>query len=107
MFVWDMDSRMCVHRFYDDGCVDGASIAMSPNNQYLACGSSSGVVNIYDTASVSDKAPRPVAALDRLVTSVDSLAFNSSSEILATASTFKAKALKLVNIINFLLCFKL
>lgn len=96
MLVWDMDSRMCVHRFYDDGCIDGTSITMSPNNQYLACGSSSGVVNIYDTANLSVQAPKPVAILDKLVTAVSDLTFNSSSEVLAMASKVVDNSLKLV-----------
>ncbi|KAG7164641.1 U3 small nucleolar RNA-associated protein 18 homolog [Homarus americanus] len=97
VFVWDMTSRACVHRFYDDGCIDGTSIAVSPSNQFLACGSSSGIVNIYDVANISSKAPRPVKILDKLVTPVTSLAFNPSSEILAMASDYVDNAMKLIH----------
>lgn len=38
VYVWDLDRRDCIHRFYDEGCTKGTSIALSPNGQYLACG---------------------------------------------------------------------
>ncbi|XP_053631136.1 U3 small nucleolar RNA-associated protein 18 homolog isoform X2 [Cherax quadricarinatus] len=97
VFIWDMNSLACVHRFIDDGCIDGTSIAVSPGNQYLACGSSSGVVNVYDMASVSNKTPCPVKILDKLVTPVSALTFNSSTEILAMASEYLDNAVKLVH----------
>ncbi|XP_047489760.1 U3 small nucleolar RNA-associated protein 18 homolog [Penaeus chinensis] len=97
VLIWDINSRVCVQKFYDDGCIDGMSIALSPNNQYLACGSSSGIVNIYDTADLTKDTPLPVKVLDKLVTSVTSLTFNASSELLAMGSDFKDNAFKLVH----------
>ncbi|XP_037790960.1 U3 small nucleolar RNA-associated protein 18 homolog [Penaeus monodon] len=97
VLTWDINNRQCVQKFYDDGCIDGMSIALSPNNQYLACGSSSGIVNIYDTADLTKDTPLPVKVLDKLVTSVTSLTFNTSSELLAMGSEFKENAFKLVH----------
>ncbi|XP_046996127.1 U3 small nucleolar RNA-associated protein 18 homolog isoform X1 [Schistocerca americana] len=98
VYVWDMGSRTCLHRFVDDGCIVGSSLALSPNGQYLACGSRSGVVNIYESASLTlSSAPRPAKILLNLTTAVTSLQFNSSSEILAMASDDKKNALKLVH----------
>ncbi|KAK3873392.1 hypothetical protein Pcinc_021593 [Petrolisthes cinctipes] len=101
--VWDMVNRVCVHRFYDDGCVDGCSIAMKGN--YLACGSSSGVVNVYDTSSLtSSTSPAPIKSLTRLTTAATSLAFNPSAEILATVTSYSnvhTKAIKLVHLPSF------
>lgn len=55
-----MNTRSCVHKFVDDGCVLGTSIAVSPTQQYLACGSSSGVVNVYNTSRLeSTTLPKP------------------------------------------------
>lgn len=104
VLVWDMTSRLCIHKFYDDGCVDGTSITVSPNNRYLACGSSSGIVNVYEMASISNRTPSPVKVLDKLVTKVTDLTFNPSSEILAMASAYMDKAAKLVHLPS-LTCF--
>lgn len=38
VYVWDMDRRQCVHRFVDEGCINGTAIAVSKNSQYIACG---------------------------------------------------------------------
>lgn len=96
--VWDMNARACIHHFYDDGSIGGTSIAVSPSNQYLACGSSSGVVNVYDVSDVMQRSPTPVKMLTRLRTSVSALAFNSSSEILVTASDRLENAIKLTHL---------
>lgn len=97
MTIWDMHARVCLHRFYDEGCIGGTSIAVSPDNQYLACGSSSGVTNVYDLATVMGQSPVPLKMLSHLCTSVSALTFNSSSEILATASDQMENAIKLVS----------
>ena len=60
VYVWDINTRRCVHKFVDDGCIAGTCIAMSPTRQYLACGSSSGVVNVYSTNHLEGNvAPKP------------------------------------------------
>ena len=51
--MWDIGARDCVRRFVDDGCIRGTSIAVSANNRFLATGSDSGVVNLYDRRAVS------------------------------------------------------
>ncbi|KAK2894280.1 U3 small nucleolar RNA-associated protein 18 homolog [Channa argus] len=99
VYVWDLRSSRCVNRFTDDGCVKGTSIAASRNGQYLACGSQSGVVNVYSQESCLNSAnPKPLKAVMNLVTSATSLAFNPSSEILAVASRAEDEAVRLVHL---------
>ncbi|CAM9654572.1 U3 small nucleolar RNA-associated protein 18 homolog [Lampetra fluviatilis] len=99
VYVWDVDSRRCVNRFTDDGCVNGSSIAASPDGRYLACGSVSGVVNLYTCDECHSKPnPAPLKALMNLVTPATSLAFNSTSEILAMASNAANEAARLVHV---------
>nr|CAD7570892.1 unnamed protein product [Timema californicum] len=98
VYIWDMSARACVHRFLDDGCVVGSSLAFSPNSQFLACGSRSGVVNVYDARSLTaSNAPSPLKILLNLTTPATSLKFNAASEILAMASSDKDNAIKLVH----------
>ncbi|KAJ3271884.1 U3 snoRNP protein, partial [Borealophlyctis nickersoniae] len=35
---WDLDTKSCIHRFIDDGCVKPTVIAVSPNGKYIATG---------------------------------------------------------------------
>lgn len=98
VYVWDMNSRQCLHNFFDDGCVHGTSIAASRDSQYLVCGSNTGVVNVYDMDTcLSSRSPRPARAIMNLTTSCTTATFGGSSEILALASNFEEKAVKLVH----------
>jgi len=90
VFVWDMASRVCVHSFFDEGCIVGTRLAVSPYGNFVACGSESGVVNVYNGAtcipglseghaSLSPN-PTPLKALMNLTTGIDSLCINSTGQ---------------------------
>ncbi|KAF1578467.1 UNVERIFIED_CONTAM: hypothetical protein FQV15_0004170, partial [Eudyptes pachyrhynchus] len=97
VFIWDVRSRKCLHKFEDEGSLEGKCIAVSKNNQYVACGSASGVVNLYTTdVCLKEKHPKPVKAIMNLVTSATCVTFNPTTEILAVASRETDEAVKLV-----------
>jgi len=99
VYEWDMASRACVHRFTDQGCLAGSALAVSADGRLLAAGSSSGVVNLYETASARRlEHPEPVKILDHLTTGCTRLLFNATSELLAMASAEKEHAVKLVHV---------
>ncbi|XP_062976272.1 U3 small nucleolar RNA-associated protein 18 homolog [Elgaria multicarinata webbii] len=99
VFIWDVKSRRCLNKFTDEGCLYGTSIAVSKNSQYVACGSSSGVVNIYAYDDcLRETSPKPLKAVMNLVTAATSLSFNPTSEILAMASNKVDDAVKLVHL---------
>lgn len=93
-----MKNRTCIHKFSDDGCLKGTSISISGDNKLLACGSSSGIVNLYETTSIfNSNNPKPLKILPNLTTAVNSLKFNHSSQLLGMASFKKTSSLKLVS----------
>ncbi|XP_030361755.1 U3 small nucleolar RNA-associated protein 18 homolog isoform X2 [Strigops habroptila] len=99
VFIWDVRSRKCLHKFEDEGSLEGKCIAVSKNNQYVACGSASGVVNLYTTdGCLKEHRPKPVKAIMNLVTSATCVTFNPTTEILAVASRETDEAVKLVHI---------
>ncbi|XP_075576385.1 U3 small nucleolar RNA-associated protein 18 homolog [Pelecanus crispus] len=99
VFIWDVRSRKCLHKFEDEGSLEGKCIAVSKNNQYVACGSASGVVNLYTTdVCLKENNPKPVRAIMNLVTSATCVTFNPTTEILAVASCETDEAVKLVHI---------
>ncbi len=103
VYVWDMATRDCLHHFTDDGCFRGTAVAASRDDKYIATGSYSGVVNLYNASSIlSNPRPTPVKAFMNLTTPCTSLVFNSTSEILSIASDFKEGALKLVIVLTYL-----
>ncbi|XP_074650056.1 U3 small nucleolar RNA-associated protein 18 homolog [Tubulanus polymorphus] len=98
VYVWDVNNRSCVHKFCDDGCVKGTSLAVSSNQQYLACGSSSGIVNVYNyEACQTQSSPKPLRIIGNLTTSCDFMKFNSTCELLAIGSSSTVKAIKLIH----------
>lgn len=102
VYIWDLNSRQCLHNFIDDGCIHGTSIALSRDSQYLICGSDTGVVNVYNTDDCFlSRAPQPAKAIMNLTTSCTAMTFSSSTEILALASNFEEKAVKLVHFPSF------
>ena len=38
VYVWDMNTRRCVHKFRDEGCLKSTTLSASRDGQYLACG---------------------------------------------------------------------
>ncbi|XP_078257730.1 U3 small nucleolar RNA-associated protein 18 homolog, partial [Rhinoraja longicauda] len=102
VYVWDVKSRRCMNRFTDEGCLRGTCIAVSRNGQYVACGSSSGVVNVYSQDScLIETTPKPIKAIMNLVTAISSVSFNPTTEILAIASKTTDDAVKLIHIPSF------
>ncbi|XP_043785841.1 U3 small nucleolar RNA-associated protein 18 homolog isoform X1 [Apis laboriosa] len=102
IYIWDVNNRICIHRAIDDGCLSCASIAMSPNGQFLATGSKEGVVNVYNSKTVlQNQNPVPLKIVLNFVTSITNLKFNSYSEILAMASDKKHNAFKMMHLPSF------
>lgn len=94
-----MDSRTVMRRFQDEGTLVGTAMAVS--DDYLATGSSWGVVNLYERSQLprSGTPATPLKIFNHLVTQVTSLRFNSTQQILAMASDEKDHQVKLVIIL--------
>ncbi|KAF2747124.1 U3 small nucleolar RNA-associated protein-like protein [Sporormia fimetaria CBS 119925] len=115
--------RGVLGRWMDDGAVGTTTIALGGKSgrdawiggdRWIAIGSSSGMVNIYDrrawipsdSSSAADddvnggipKTPKPARALDNLTTPVSHLAFSQDGQILCMASQWKKNALRLVHL---------
>jgi WD40 repeat protein len=88
--LWDLRATETQHTFQDEGSFHGTVLNISPNEQFLACGSNTGIVNVYETSAVSVKQnPKPMYVLENLTTSADFLKFNHNSEMLAFGSEDK------------------
>lgn len=98
VYIWDMKTRRCLHRFVDEGSIAGTALSISPNQRFLATGSDSGVVNIYDFNDACNQAePKPLKTLMNLITEIDCLKFNHTSELLAMSSSHKNDSLRIVH----------
>lgn len=98
-FIWDVRSGKPYGRFYDQGTVTGTQIECSPNGQFVATGSDSGVVNLYNASDLLMKtSASPIKAFMNLTTGITCIRFNSTSEILAMASSVKKEALRMAHL---------
>ncbi|XP_078488934.1 U3 small nucleolar RNA-associated protein 18 homolog [Ciona intestinalis] len=95
--IWDIRMQKSVGMFTDEGCVNGTAIAASQNSSYFACGSYSGIVNLYDEQCLTKSTPQPLKSFMNLQSPITTLKFNSTSEILAMASNYQHNAVKLVH----------
>jgi U3 small nucleolar RNA-associated protein 18 len=109
---WSLDERVAIARWNDEGAVGtttislGGSLGERPSlggQRWIAIGSSSGIVNIYDrrpwstTASIP-KNPKPTRTLSQLTTPTSHLSFSSDGQLLVMASRWKSDALRLVHL---------
>lgn len=102
VYIWDIGTRRCINKFEDEGSITGTSLAMSPNGHFLAAGSDVGIVNIYRTKDLdSSTKPKPLKVLKNLTTDISSLKFNTTSELLTIASSYKDNAIRIVHVPSF------
>lgn len=98
VYVWDLTSFRCVKKFFDDGGTLATSISVSNDLSLLACGSSSGVVNMYDVASLlSSDGATPIKSYGSLVTPITGTLFHPSSQIMTFFSCEQRNALRMVH----------
>eukprot|EP00117_Sycon_ciliatum_P035220 scpid55567/ scgid26747/ U3 small nucleolar RNA-associated protein 18 homolog len=98
VYVWDMKSRTCCHSFMDEGSFHLTSLAVSPDKKFVACGSSSGVVNVYDGSCFLNSEPKPLQTLNNLAPfCASSLQYNHTGEILAMTSRRMEQGLRLTH----------
>jgi U3 small nucleolar RNA-associated protein 18 len=99
-----------VKRWKDEGGYRGAGRVLAGSggvggSGWMAIGSTSGFVNVYDSDSFSvhrgdteSGTPKPVKALGHLTTPISTLRFNHDAQILAMASKDKRDAMRLIHL---------
>ncbi|XP_049549353.1 U3 small nucleolar RNA-associated protein 18 homolog [Anopheles darlingi] len=99
VYVYSLEKWSIVNVFHDEGCVNGSSIALCPNGQYVATGNKQGIVNIYQLdVTLQKKFPVPLKTIDNLTTAIGSVTFNATSELLAIASPVVQNGIRLVHV---------
>lgn len=94
--IWEfnMSNYNIVDRWTDVTGIGITKIRVSPNGRYLAIGSNTGFVNVYDRL----KDNQLIKSIDNLTTTISSLEFSHDSQVLCMASRGKKDALKLVHL---------
>lgn len=105
---WSVQERRILARWMDEGAVGTTVIVLGGQSgreglggdRWVALGSSSGIVNIYDRRAWSGKDaissnPKPTRVLDQLTTATSNLVFSPDGQLLAISSRWKRDALRL------------
>ncbi|KAA6412986.1 MAG: hypothetical protein FRX48_02729 [Lasallia pustulata] len=109
---WDGREKRVVGRWVDEGAVGTTVLALGGRsgrdgwlggNRWVAVGSSSGIVNIYDRRGWGGKDglatnPKPTRTFDQLTTATSHLVFAPDGQILAMGSRWKRDALRLIHL---------
>lgn len=117
---YDVEQRRVVRRWIDDGAVGTSVIALGGDigqdghgggSRWVAVGSSSGVVNVYDRRAWISKAgedgvgvgktqerPQPTRVFGQLTTPISNLEFSVDGQMLVMSSKWKKNALRLVHL---------
>jgi U3 small nucleolar RNA-associated protein 18 len=107
---YDVESASVVMRWIDEGAVGTTVIALGGDgagklggDRWVAIGSSSGIVNIYDrkelkAATSTSARPKAAKSFDQLTTPTSHLVFSVDGQMLVLASRWKRDALRLVHL---------
>ncbi|WRT66844.1 uncharacterized protein IL334_003807 [Kwoniella shivajii] len=106
--VWDLAERRIKSKWRDDRALGGNLMKSSRDGTYTAIGSSTGIVNVYNSSSLTSPtgssrglnefSPEPFKSLEQLTMSITSMAFHPSNEVLVTASEGKKDLLKMYHL---------
>ncbi|ELP87483.1 hypothetical protein EIN_097700 [Entamoeba invadens IP1] len=97
--VWDLRKMRCRAMLTDEGSINTMSVAFSPDGNYISCGSTGGIVNIYEWKDIEkSNTPTPFHSFNNLVYDCTHIVSTNS---LLLMSTWKGEnQLKLGNIQN-------
>lgn len=117
---WDLERGVVVARWKDEGAVGTTVLQIGGKggpqgvggDRWVAIGSASGIVNVYDRRAWKDEAsqdekennegvprnPKPRRCLDQLTTPMSHLEFSPDGQLLCMASRWKRDALRLVHL---------
>lgn len=107
---YDIARASVVMRWLDEGAVGTTVISLGGEgsgklggDRWVAIGSSSGIVNIYDRREFNESAapamrPKALKAFDQLTTPTSHLTFSADGQLLVFASRWKRDALRLVHL---------
>lgn len=113
---WSLETRRTLGIWRDEGSIGGTVMALGGRDgpqgvggdRWVALGSTSGVLNIYDRSELTSKAqgdvveikplPTPTRSFEQLTTPITVTTFSPDGQLLAFASQHKKDAFKLVHL---------
>ncbi|XP_066377713.1 U3 small nucleolar RNA-associated protein 18 homolog [Miscanthus floridulus] len=101
VYHWDLGTRKCIHKAFDDGSLAGISLCTSQDSSLFATGSTSGIVNVYKRDDFLGGKRKPLKAIENLTTDIGEMKFNHDAQILAISSRKERNGMRLVHVPSF------
>ena len=101
IYEYDVATGRCLQKVHDTSAINITSLAVSPGSAnskspvVMACGTSSGVVDLFDVSDGLEKNQNPFKSLMNLQTNVDTVAFHPDNQALFAASSDQPDAVKM------------
>ncbi|KAK9325628.1 WD40-repeat-containing domain protein [Lipomyces orientalis] len=96
VWEWSTSERRYISRWADYGGIGITTI--SATDRWVALGSQSGIVNVYDKTKKEDDGPKLFCTFDNLVTSISGLKFTHDGQLLGIASRAKKDAFRFAHL---------
>ncbi|KAK9237616.1 WD40-repeat-containing domain protein [Lipomyces kononenkoae] len=96
IWEWSTSERRYISRWADYGGTGITTLASA--GKWIALGSQSGIVNVYDITKKDDEQPKLFCTLDQLVTSISDLQFSHDGQLLGIASRAKKDAFRFAHL---------
>jgi U3 small nucleolar RNA-associated protein 18 len=94
--------KKCVQKVSDEGNFQVTTMETSPDGKFLATGSKTGVVNIYSIEGENGQiSTEPLKSIFNLTTTINTLSFHPSSQMLLIATKWKKNQTKLLHLPSF------
>lgn len=98
IFVFDIRTQSCIASFPDNGGLKGTALGVSPDGTRLACGSDSGIVNLYEFSNGDASQLELIKSLENLTTWIESIRFNSTSELMGVSGNQKDNHFRILHL---------
>ena len=76
----------------------GTALGVSPDETRLACGSDSGIVNLYEFSNGDASQLKLIKSLENLTTWIKSIRFNSTSELMGVSGNQKDNHFRILHL---------
>ena len=98
IFVFEIRSQSCINSFSDNGGLKCTALGVSPDGTRLACGSESGIVNLYECSNGDASQLKLIKSLENLTTWIENIRFNSTSELMGISGNQKDNHFRILHL---------
>ena len=98
IFIFDIRTRSCINAITDNGGLKCTALAISSDGSRLACGSDSGIVNVYECKENDPSDLTIVKSVQNLTSWIKEIRFNPTCELMGIAGNEKEDHFRILHL---------